>query len=126
MLISELLEKTGQQDTITMEKGMSLMTAAEILCDYNIGAVPIVDDEDNILGILSERDIVRSMVSDKEQAFDKLVDDVMTSSVITCSMDDKVSDVFETLKEKKIRHIPIVIDGKLEALISIRDFAGVL
>ena len=122
MLIEDLMHLVAQEDTITVDPEVGLASAAQLLVEYNIGALPVVDDEDKILGVISERDIVKAVVKDK-MAYDNLrVSDVMSSSVITCRSDDDTKDVCDTLMQKNIRHIPVAVDNKLIMLLSMKDF----
>ncbi len=122
MLIEDLMHLVAQEDTITVDPEVGLASAAQLLVEYNIGALPVVDDEDKILGVISERDIVKAVVRDK-MAYDNLrVSDVMSSSVITCRSDDDTKDVCDTLMQKNIRHIPVAVDNKLIMLLSMKDF----
>ncbi|WP_419907188.1 diguanylate cyclase [Hoeflea sp.] len=122
MRISELLTQKYQLELKTIQATQSLFDAAHILCAYNIGALPVVGHEDNILGIISERDLVRSIVEFQDGYFQKSVADIMTTDVITCALDDPMDDVYELMVEKKIRHMPVVKGEKLHAMLSIRDF----
>lgn len=123
--IHELLSEINQRDAISIEPDIGLFDAAELMSANNIGALPVVDRDDFIKGILSERDILRSFVAKKESVFKCRIADVMTESVVTCSNDDDVDDVYEKMSAKKIRHVPVAEDGKLVSILSIRDFENV-
>ncbi|MEX3007323.1 diguanylate cyclase [Hoeflea sp. TYP-13] len=122
MRIRELLVQKVQIELKSVQPNLSLLDAAGILSANNIGALPVVGDADNIIGIISERDLIRSFVEFEGQCMDKLVSDIMTTSVITCRTDDLMDDVYEIMSAKKVRHIPVVENGKLHAMLSIRDF----
>ena len=122
MLIDELVTLVAQHDTVIVQEDVPLADSAKLIADYNIGALPVVDEEDNIKGILSERDIVRAVSQHGSAFFEKTVKEAMTSSVITCSVNDNVEEIHALLGEKRIRHIPVAEEGKLVMLLSIRDF----
>lgn len=122
LLIEQLFRSVEQDDTIIAAADINLFASAQLMTDNNIGALPVVDDDDNIIGILSERDVMRAIVKNKDKFFDLLTDDVMTKQVICCSFSDEVLDVYKLLVEKKIRHIPIANNNKLIGMLSIRDF----
>lgn len=122
MLIEQLFRSVEQDDTIIAAADINLFASAQLMTDNNIGALPVVDDDDNIIGILSERDVMRSIVKNKDSFFKLLTEDAMTKQVICCSFSDEVIDVYKILLEKKIRHIPIANNNKLIGMLSIRDF----
>ncbi|MDA4845217.1 CBS domain-containing protein [Hoeflea poritis] len=122
MRISELLTQKYQLELKSIQPDQSLFDAAHILCAYNIGALPVVGHGDRILGILSERDLVRSIVKFQDRYFGKSVADIMTTDVITCGPNDPMDDIYELMVEKKIRHMPVVEGEKIQAMLSIRDF----
>lgn len=122
MLINEIVSKLGQVDTFCCEKELSLLDAARILSKNNVGALPVVDDDYRLVGVISERDVVRFIAQHADEFFGSNVESAMTSHVITCQPDDLVSDVFDVLISKKIRHIPVVENDELSVMLSIRDF----
>jgi len=108
MRIHDLLSELNQTNVKSIHQNKSLLEAAQALCEFNIGALAVVDRDNKIEGIISERDIVRSVVNNKQNFFEKEVKDEMTSSVITCSGDDITDDIYQLIGKKKIRHIPVV------------------
>ena len=122
MRIRELLVEKGGQELKTIRPEQSLFDAAHILCAHNIGALPVVEQEDRIVGILSERDLVRATVAYQDRYFERCVQDIMTVGVITCRPDDVMDDVYELMVEKNIRHMPVMANDRLHAMLSIRDF----
>lgn len=122
MRIRELLEQKNQTRLTSIRSKLSLLDAARILAENNIGALPVVGDAADIVGIISERDLVRSFARNPHHCFSKPVSDVMITSVITCRTDDLMDDVYDTMSSKNIRHIPVVEDAKLYAMLSMRDF----
>jgi len=122
MRIHDLLSELNQTNVKSIQQNKSLLEAAQTLNEFNIGALAVVDRDNKIEGIISERDIVRSVVNNGQNFFEKEVKDEMTSSVITCSSDDITDDIYQLIGKKKIRHIPVVKDNKLLAMLSIRDF----
>ncbi len=125
MRIQELLSQLNQPDVKLIQQDTDLLEAARTLCTFNIRALPVVDSEKNVLGIISKRDIVRSIVNSEEKFFQHKVKDTMTTAVTTCSPDDNSNEIYQTISTKKIRHIPVVENSKLIAMLSIRDFEKV-
>lgn len=122
MRIRELLVQKNQTRLTSIQSNLSLLDAARILADNNIGALPVVEEEARIVGIISERDLVRSFANSPHHCFSTPVSDIMITSVITCCTDDLMDDVYETMSSRNIRHIPVVEDARLHAMLSMRDF----
>lgn len=122
MRIRELLMHKGRNEIKLIGPDQGLLKAAHLLQANNIGALPVVDTDFRLVGIVSERDLVRSMVEFEQAFFEKTVSDVMTDSVVTCRSDDPMDDIYETMIENGIRHVPVVDDEGLHDILSIRDF----
>jgi CBS domain-containing protein len=104
-----------------IEPTASIARAAKALSDHDIGALVVTDVEGAIVGIVSERDIVRVLSAYGSAALDTLVAEVMTRRVKTCSRRDKVGDIMQRMTEDKLRHLPVVEDGRIVGIVSIRD-----
>jgi CBS domain-containing protein len=113
-----LATKKGQ--VITLEAHEPVRKAVALLAEHRIGALVIVDTAERLVGILSERDIIRIAVTD-EQLFGRPVGEIMTRDVIVGMPQDDVIAVAHTMLEKRFRHLPIVEEGQLIGIISIGD-----
>ena len=122
MRIYELLSQIDQSETKFVRPSANLLEAAEILSANNIGALPVIDATRKVVGILSERDLVRSIVVNRDQFLSKSVQDVMTSPVYTCSPDAFADEIYEQMNDHRVRHMPVVEDERLIAMLSLRDF----
>lgn len=111
---------TKKGHLITIHEEDPVRQAITLLVEYRIGAVIVVDSAENLVGILSERDIMRIAAAD-EQLFGRRVGDIMTRDVIVGMPQDDVIAVAHTMLEKRFRHLPIVDEGKLIGIISIGD-----
>lgn len=111
---------TKKGHLITIHEEDPVRQAITLLVEYRIGAVIVVDSAENLVGILSERDIMRIAAAD-EQLFGRRVGDIMTRNVIVGMPQDDVIAVAHTMLEKRFRHLPIVDEGKLIGIISIGD-----
>ena len=87
----------------------------------NIGALVVSRDGEHIDGIISERDIVWGLAREGAEVLRKSVAHAMTKSVITCAPDDHLTKVMAIITSKRIRHLPVVADGKLAGIVSIGD-----
>ena len=119
MQVENILQSKGRA-VATVTSGSTIAAAADLLTSKKIGAVVVVDDN-KVVGILSERDIVRHLGKDWSALASRPVSDVMTKNVVSVSRFATVADVMERMTEKRIRHMPIVEDGELVGIVSIGD-----
>ncbi|WP_377194042.1 CBS domain-containing protein [Ruegeria meonggei] len=118
--VSKLLE--GKGDAVFAVRPTETIHSVVItLRDKRIGAVVVTDQNGTLLGILSERDIVRRMADTPGQTLPQSVEDLMTREVKTCAPGDLLNDVLKTMTEGRFRHMPVISDGKLHGVITIGD-----
>jgi CBS domain-containing protein len=91
------------------------------LAEHGVGALVVTDDAATIIGIVSERDIVRALHSRGVGVLDDPVSTVMTTPVHTCGPDDPIDSLFLVMTERRIRHVPVVRDGAMVGIVSIGD-----
>lgn len=120
MTVSKILEAKGHA-VVTAEPDRTLHAASQLLAEYRIGAVVITGAGGTVAGILSERDIVRAVAKLGAAAMDERVADHMTRKVVTCTAASPVNSVMEMMSAGKFRHVPVVVDGRLDGMISIGD-----
>ena len=111
---------------ITVRLGDPVREAVHKLAVHNIGMVLVLDTSGKIAGILSERDVARGLDQFESELLDKRVDDLLTTSVITCAPDDNVFELVWLMDTNGIRHLPVVDDQNLLGVISIRDYMKAL
>jgi CBS domain-containing protein len=99
----------------------TIASLLELLARHNIGAVVISTDGAAVDGIVSERDVVRQLHARGSELLDAPVSDIMTAKVLTCSPDDELTEIGALMTDNRIRHLPVVIDGRLAAIVSIGD-----
>lgn len=104
--------------TITPEK--TVKDAAALLVQHHIGALIVLGDNQQLVGILSERDIIRE-AAHNDQVLNQAVAQVMTPEVITGTPEDDIYSVAHVMTERRFRHLPIVEEGQLIGMISIGD-----
>ena len=119
MTVRTILAAKGR-DVVTIEPSASLAAAAELLAKKRIGAIVILGADRRIVGILSERDIVRA-IAERADALGEPVSVVMTRSVSTCNETETVISVMERMSTGKFRHMPVVDQGRLVGMVSIGD-----
>ena len=101
-----------------------VQAAIQKLVKNNIGALPVCDDNRKLIGIVSERDIIRICSQSATEISSIKIKDVMISNVVTCTPEDNIEQVMESMTQHRIRHIPIVIGTVVEGMISSRDVIG--
>ncbi|MGB3234182.1 MAG: CBS domain-containing protein [Mycobacterium sp.] len=119
MRISDVLRNKGATvATITPETSVAgLLTE---LCVHNIGAMVVVSP-DGLLGIVSERDVVRMLHEVGAELLTRPVSDIMTTLVATCSPEDSVDSLSVLMTNNRVRHVPVVVEGRLAGIVSIGD-----
>ncbi len=120
MKVSDILRSKGPE-VETLRLGQSISSAMQILMDKGIGAVVVCDSKEEVVGILSERDIVRVITQKGPTAIGSPVSEVMTSKVISCSPENTVKEIMTMMTQKRFRHMPVIDNGKLRGVISIGD-----
>ncbi len=122
MRICELLAKKELRKVLTIRPDQSVLEMAGVLRRHGIGALLVVDEQDKLAGIVSERDIVSQMAEHGEAVTNCSVGTIMTTSVITCGPDDSVVATLAIMNQNNIRHIPVVANGEPLMMLSIREF----
>ena len=121
MTVKRILKHKGDDGVVTLGPGASVREAADLLAQRRIGTVVISEDGKHALGILSERDIVRGVAREGADCLSRRVDELMTSRLETCTCDERADRVLTRMTEGRFRHLPVVEDGEMVALISLGD-----
>lgn len=120
MTVSNILAAKGR-NVITIQPGATLAEAAKLLAEKRIGALLILGADYRIIGILSERDIVRTIAERGANALDEVVGTAMTRDVVTCKDAETVSSIMDRMTAGKFRHMPVVDQDRAVGMISIGD-----
>ena len=120
MTIKSILTHKGS-NVVTIEPTANLAAAAKLLAQRRIGAVVVAGLDRRVIGILSERDIVRALAEHGGAALEQPVSQVMTRKVATCTETETIVSIMERMTDGKFRHVPVVEDGRLVGIISIGD-----
>lgn len=120
MKVQTLLATKGAH-VFSAHPTQSLEQAAAVMAEHRIGALVVLNPAGQVVGILSERDLVRAMAQYGGEMFTRSVDDVMTKRVIFGSPQDDIDLVMLTMTQKRFRHLPILENGELLGMISIGD-----
>ena len=120
MTVKAILSRKGK-DVLTIEPTATLAAAVKLLAERRIGAVVITGADRQVIGILSERDIVRAFAASGPAALDQQVGQVMTRKVMTCDEAETIASLMERMTQGKFRHLPVVERGRLAGIVSIGD-----
>ena len=123
MKIASLRNLKSFKENFAFGTDTPISEIALALKDKKIGAVPIVDDDNKLLGIVSERDIVSKLVVEAKDADLTTAKDIMTSKIITAKLNDDINYTIDVMKNNNIRHMPVLdANNRLTDFFSIRDF----
>jgi len=120
MRIADILRSKGSS-VATVAPTATLADLIDELAKYNVGALPVVDDEGRLVGIVSERDVVRQLHAHGPDVLNAAISEFMTSEVTTCGPGDKVADLARVMTTGRFRYLPVVVDGSLVGIVSIGD-----
>ena len=121
MLVSQILKGKSSQNIISIGPDDGILMAVNLLSKNRIGALVVFDDDELLVGILSERDIVREIGIKGAQVLNLLVRELMSKKVVTCNTTETAFDVLNKMTLGRFRHIPVMDDKKMVGLISIGD-----
>lgn len=120
MHVAQILGRKGTS-VATVAPTDTVTEAVRLLAEKGLGALVVSADGRSIDGILSERDIVRSLGTEGTNLLDVAVSQIMTASVRTCDPGDTVEKLMSLMTEHRIRHLPVEVDGELAGIVSIGD-----
>ena len=120
MTVARILAEKGRE-IFTTRPHNTLKEVVELLASRGVGAVVVTDASTSVLGILSERDVVRVLARHGAPALEDQVSRHMTPKVITVTRADTIEHVMQTMTEGRFRHLPVVEDGRLIGIVSIGD-----
>ena len=121
--VAELLRAKAPRGVIKVSPELSVLEAIKILASENVGAA-IVMTGDRLAGILSERDYTRKVVLKGRSSDATRVEEIMTANVVVVTPRTKTRECMELMTEKNIRHLPVVEDGRVIGMVSIRDIVS--
>jgi CBS domain-containing protein len=120
MTIAAILNGQGGRSVATLSSSASVGDAVAFLAEHGIGAIPVVDDG-AVVGIFSERDVIRLIAREGTEALAQPLSAAMTASPVTVRRDDAVIAALSLMTRRRIRHLPVVEDGALVGFVSIGD-----
>lgn len=120
MRIKDVLASKPSATVVVIEPQASVRDLLHLLTEHNIGAVVVSPDGEQVNGIVSERDVVRR-IAEGPDALAATVDTIMSTDVAVCDPSDSLDDLMRLMTLRRIRHVPVVHDAKLQGLVSIGD-----
>ena len=120
MLVSQILKDKGDM-VFTASPGETVSAVASELHARRVGAVVVVSGEGEVVGIVSERDIVRVVAEHGAGCLDSSIETCMTRAVIFATPGETVDSLLSRMTDRRIRHLPVVRDGRLAGIVSIGD-----
>jgi CBS domain-containing protein len=118
--VSSVLKHKGHE-VITVASQQTVSWVVKVLAQNRIGAVPVMNETGQLIGIISERDIIRGMSEQADAVLTLPADRLMTRDVKTCTSEDQLVDIMEVMTLQRIRHLPVVENGALHGIVSIGD-----
>ena len=121
MLVAQIFRQKTAHRIVTVAPDATIVDAVEVMKEEHIGALMVMGDGGALVGILSERDIVRALPEYGGGFLGLLVKELMTSPVVTCGSEAHVDEIMQTMTTRHFRHMPVLEDGRLIGMISIGD-----
>ena len=121
MTVQRILDSQQTVERVHIAPDAKVRDVLSSLAFRNVGALVVSTDGDKIQGIISERDIVRSLQKIGDGLLDKPVKELMTEKVVTCVATDRAAGIMAVMVTKHLRHVPVIEDGNFVSMISIRD-----
>lgn len=121
MLVSQILKSKSDEGVVTVPPGTTVARAAEILSSRRIGSIIVSPDGKTLVGIVSERDIVRELARSGAGCMKDSVDNIMTANVVCCARNDQTDVVMQKMTDGRFRHMPVMDGDMMVGLISIGD-----
>lgn len=120
MRINQVLAGKASQEVITISPDATVRDLITALTEHNVGALVVSTDGTTVTGIVSERDVVRRLL-ENENLLNGPVSSIMTTDVQTCEGHEPDHDLMQMMTEQRIRHVPVVKEGRLTGIVSIGD-----
>jgi CBS domain-containing protein len=120
MRITDVLRRKGD-DVLTITPTHTVRDLLRMLAEHRVGALVVSAGGGALDGIVSERDVVRKLHADGDAVLDLPVSKIMTQVVHTCVPEDSLEDLMGSMTEHRIRHVPVLVDGRLAGIVSIGD-----
>lgn len=119
-IVAQVIKNKSEQDIFTISPEATVLEAIKIMADKGIGALVVAEGE-KVVGILSERDYTRKVTLMERSSYSTTVAEIMTSKVLTVSLNNTVEECLQLMTDRHLRHLPVLDNEKLVGFISIGD-----
>lgn len=123
MRISDILRRKGDL-VVMISPDDSVRHLLDLLAEHRVGALVVASGPESLDGIVSERDVVRRLQSHGDAILDGPVRDIMTTALHTAAPGDRVDDLMLLMTDKRVRHLPVIVEGRLAGIVSIGDLVN--
>ncbi len=120
MIVSAILKQKGA-DVETAHPEVSVAKAARRLTEKGIGSLVVCDTQGKVVGILSERDIIKGISTHGQAVFGLPIKSIMTAGIISCTPDDQLKHIMSVMTSRRVRHVPVMANHRLVGIVSIGD-----
>ena len=126
LTVRQLLQLKKDESTYSVSPQASVFDALKLMAEKNLGAVMVVDENNQMIGIFTERDYARKIVLKGKTSLETPISEIMTSEMVTISTDQTLEECMNLMTKWHIRHLPILEKGRLIGMVSMRDVVEVL
>jgi len=123
--VGDLLEKKRRK-VFTIKRDDTVQDALEIMAREKVSSLPVVDGEDLLIGIISERDYIRKAVPERKAPWEIYVRDLMTEKILSITKSDSLKECMKIMSSNRIRHLPVMEESKILGMVSISDVVSAL
>ena len=116
----KLVSRMSKKECFTLSETDTVKTASQNLHEKKVGSMPVLDKKNNVIGIISERDLSQFIYAERFN-INLPIKEIMSTNLVTCDLNTSVTELMEIMSEKKIRHILIMEEKKLLGIVSIGD-----
>jgi CBS domain-containing protein len=120
MRVKDVLDNKGTA-VATVSPGAGIADLLTILAEHNVGALVVTENDTDVVGIVSERDVARALHEHGAALLDRRVCDIMTTTVRTCGPTDEIRALARIMTDGRFRHLPVLSDGALAGIVTIGD-----
>jgi CBS domain-containing protein len=125
MTVKQLLNTKGH-NLWSATPNTSVYDALKLMAEKNVGALLVIDDNDHLIGIVSERDYARKVILPEKSPVNTPVSDIMTVDVYSIDHEDSLRSCMTLMTDRQVRHVPVFAGGRLVGIVSMRDIVKVI
>jgi signal-transduction protein with cAMP-binding, CBS, and nucleotidyltransferase domain len=126
LTVRQLLQLKKDESTYSVSPQASVYDALKMMAEKNVGAVMVVDENNQMIGIFTERDYARKIVLKGKTSLETPINEIMTSEMVTVNPDQTLEECMNLMTRWHIRHLPIMEKGRLIGMVSMRDVVEIL